>query len=105
MPPGRFGEEIDDPVLFELPPPRTENGRTWGTVLFIDGFGNVITDIPGPMLEVPVGSPLEVTLGGKTFPCISASTYADADPGQHNLRLLPRSLPDFRGADRSLPAL
>jgi S-adenosylmethionine hydrolase len=78
----RFGEEIEDPLLFQLPLPRREDGRAWGTVLFIDGFGNIITDIPEVMLELPLGSPIEVSLGGKTFPCISASTYADADPGQ-----------------------
>jgi S-adenosylmethionine hydrolase len=80
--PGSFGREIGDPVLFEIPQPRVEGGRAWGTVLFIDGFGNVITDIPGHMLELPPGSTLEVSMGGKTFPCISASTYADAEPGQ-----------------------
>jgi len=81
-PPGSFGRVMGDPVLFEVPRPRVEGGRALGTVLFIDGFGNVITDIPGPMPELPLGSPLEVSLGGKTFPCISASTYADAEPGQ-----------------------
>jgi len=78
----RFGRRIDDPVLFDLPRPRKKDGGARGTVLFIDGFGNIITDIPGEMLGPSLGDPLEVTLGGKTFPCISVSTYADAEPGQ-----------------------
>jgi len=62
-------------------PARTKQGAK-GEVAFVDGFGNLVTNIPEGLLQAPPGSPLKVSIGGKTFPSISASCYADAEPRQ-----------------------
>ena len=40
-----LGEEIDDPVRFNIPSPRSSGIQVLGTVIHIDRFGNIITNI------------------------------------------------------------
>ena len=48
VPPARLGHPIADPRHFPVSGPgRTGDGSISGQVVFTDGFGNLITDIPG----------------------------------------------------------
>ena len=53
--PAELGPEIDDPVKLDLKPPRQEPGLLTGTVLHIDRFGNLVTDIPADWLPARLG--------------------------------------------------
>jgi S-adenosylmethionine hydrolase len=44
-------EPVDSLVGLRLPDPTVGNGRARGEVLVVDGFGNVITNLPGSVLE------------------------------------------------------
>jgi len=52
VPPERFGPEIADPVRLPIPRPRRDpSGRLVGEVVWIDHFGNCITNITGEDLQ------------------------------------------------------
>jgi len=52
VPPERFGPEIVDPVRLPIPRPRRDpSGRLVGEIVWIDHFGNCVTNIPGEDLE------------------------------------------------------
>ncbi|HSD52204.1 MAG TPA: SAM-dependent chlorinase/fluorinase [Candidatus Methylomirabilis sp.] len=52
VPPDRFGPEIADPVRLPIPRPRRDpSGRLVGEIVWIDHFGNCVTNILGEDLE------------------------------------------------------
>jgi len=52
VPPERFGPEIVDPVRLPIPRPRRDpSGHLVGEIVWIDHFGNCVTNIPGEDLE------------------------------------------------------
>jgi len=74
--PVRLGPVIDTWRTLELPPVREEGAWVHGQVLFVDRFGNLLTNIPGRYLEQAA----EVEVAGQTCRCL-ARTYADVPPG------------------------
>jgi len=66
-----------DYVELSFPDPTVEDGRTVGEVLAVDGFGNVITNIPGSVLTGQFGS--DVAANGVWARACRA--YAAVDPG------------------------
>lgn len=50
-PPSKFGTEIHDYVLPKFAKPQLRKGRLLGEILYIDGFGNIITNISVKDLE------------------------------------------------------
>lgn len=47
-----FGEPVEDPVRIELPKPKiTAEGRVRATVIYVDRFGNVITNLTRAALD------------------------------------------------------
>ncbi|HMD31137.1 MAG TPA: SAM-dependent chlorinase/fluorinase [Candidatus Acidoferrales bacterium] len=78
-----FGEEINDPVRFTLPKPRTADGKVKGVILKVDNFGNLVTNIPPdliPQAFIPDGK-FRMTVAGKEVPKIML-TYGDGGPGE-----------------------
>ncbi|MEA3407860.1 MAG: SAM-dependent chlorinase/fluorinase [Chloroflexota bacterium] len=74
-----LGERVEDLVHAELPiPERRGDGTIIGHVLYIDGFGNVVTDLPASMLR---GYNWRVTAGEKQIIGLSP-TYASAAKGE-----------------------
>lgn len=60
VPPDRFGHEVTDYVQLPWPPlERRPDGCLVGSVLHIDRFGNLITNVPG---ECIAGSPSQVVV-------------------------------------------
>jgi S-adenosylmethionine hydrolase len=81
MEPMRLGPEVDCWVELDVPIPRfDEAAGTWlGEVLFVDDFGNLITNL-GPHHLDALSPPVELHVGG-TVISRRVRTYADARPG------------------------
>ncbi len=80
--PESFGSQLGSMQLLDVAEPTRGVHSTEGEIIFIDGFGNIITNIPDGYLGVERGTPLKVSVGGKTFPCVFASCYSDVEPGR-----------------------
>jgi hypothetical protein len=79
-PPSEFGPEIRDYVLPEFAKPRVGKGELLGEVLYIDGFGNVVSNISAKDLEktgIREGFFLNVELEGKTLALKLCSAYGE----------------------------
>lgn len=74
-----MGVGIDDPVrLLDTAPSRMAGGALHGTVIHIDHFGNLITNIPADWLAAGQWT---VEVHGETVPAISPN-YAAVAPGK-----------------------
>jgi S-adenosylmethionine hydrolase len=75
-----FGPPMDSPVAFTIPEPRVgERGTMVGQVIYVDGFGNLITNLERSGL----GQDREWTiLAGDRLIGPIRNAYADADEGE-----------------------
>ncbi len=73
------GPEIRNPVRLELPEPVMENGRIMGKVIYIDKFGNIVTNIPSEW--VLKASDVTARIGGVTISGLRKA-YAEAEKGE-----------------------
>ena len=71
-------EPVEEYEAVELPDPTVQEDGATGTVLAVDAFGNVITNIPGEHVEEQFGSHIEA--GAVAAPV--RQSYAEVDPGQ-----------------------
>ena len=72
------GPTLDDPLTLDLPRPETRpDGTVVGRIILVDRFGNLITNILGPML--PLFPRIEV---GETEIDGLVRSYTDAPPDQ-----------------------
>jgi len=79
-PPSEFGPEIHDYVLPEFAKPHVRKGELLGTVLHIDDFGNVVSNISAEDLEkmgMREGCSLRVKLDDKTLTLKLCSAYGE----------------------------
>jgi S-adenosylmethionine hydrolase len=75
-----LGPVVDDWVRLILPAPH-QNADTWdGEVLFVDHFGNLITNIPGSAVFRDDARTAEVEVDGRPVPRL-ARTYGEAPAG------------------------
>lgn len=70
----RFGPEIGDPVYIPEPGVSWEGEAIVGEVVAMDGFGNLVTNLPGASVDDVSG----VEIQGKTIPVVR--TYGDLPP-------------------------
>lgn len=76
--PESLGPEVSDYVLRQLPHPRFEDGKLLGTVVRVDRFGNLITNLHRDELaRHGLDRALEIVLGTRIVTTF-ARTYADA---------------------------
>ncbi len=68
---------LDDVTDIPFPEPQIDARCLKGTVLVVDGFGNVITNLPGRLLKDRINS--SVTVNGDRTPVVRS--YAHCDPG------------------------
>jgi len=80
--PDELGRRVDGIQTIKVAPPAETTNGARGEVIFVDGFGNVVTNISEELLRAPPGTRLRLIMGGKTFPSLAASCYADGEPGQ-----------------------
>lgn len=75
-----FGPEIHDYMVPEFAKLQLEGGKLLGEILYIDGFGNLITNISAGDLEklgVREGQFLQAKMGNKTFKLRLCSAYGE----------------------------
>lgn len=72
--------EIDDPVDLDFGTPRIEGNTILGQVIYVDNFGNVITNISGDVMEglCHLGESLDVN----GWPAQFVRTYYEGDEGE-----------------------
>jgi hypothetical protein len=84
VPPEEFGPEVSDPVCLPIPRPRLEASRALlGEVVWIDRFGNCITNITAADLDRfadSVGGEVEIFLDGRSVGPVGAS-FIEVSPG------------------------
>lgn len=71
-----LGPPLDDPVRIPEPPPRSTPEGILGQVVTVDGFGNLVTNVPAS--RVTAGA--AVRIAGRTVSL--RRTYGDAEPGR-----------------------
>ena len=83
VPPTAFGRRLPAPVTLTVPESHMKGDTAEGAVVYIDHFGNIITNIPGTFLDpLPYGQRLRITLATQTRYVPYVRTYADGLPGQ-----------------------
>jgi S-adenosylmethionine hydrolase len=81
LPPAGLGPPIRDPLRLPIPVPRPDgSGGILGQVIWIDHFGNCITNLTRAELRAisPSGEAAHVRLDGRTLPVVR--TYDEAGP-------------------------
>jgi S-adenosylmethionine hydrolase len=78
--PELLGPRQDDWVRLTIPPPSIDGDRLNGEVVFIDHFGNLITNIPGEAVAALSNRPLRVTVGTRDVDR-QVRTYGEGQPG------------------------
>jgi S-adenosylmethionine hydrolase len=81
IPPEQFGPAVADPVKLSPPRVRREGGAIVGEVVFVDHFGNLVSNLDAEDLPPVDHSQLKVMVGGKTLLPLR-STYGDVPQGQ-----------------------
>ncbi len=79
--PEDLGTPIHDLVWLPIPEPTRQGDTIQGQVIYIDHFGNLVTNIPAVQLVEEsrrVGTPLQVKIKGQTISRLSRA-YRDAD--------------------------
>ncbi|MEM2875983.1 MAG: SAM-dependent chlorinase/fluorinase [Candidatus Bathyarchaeia archaeon] len=80
-----FGPKIDDFTKPSFSIPRCEGRMLIGEVLYVDDFGNVITNFTLKDLEklgISLGMPLSICMPSKKFNLKFCSTYGDVPKGE-----------------------
>jgi len=79
-PPEAFGDALATLEPLDLPEPVIEPADIRGEVLYVDRFGNLVTNIPAEALSAFRGSEVFVRIAAMS-PLSLTHTYADAAPG------------------------
>ncbi len=75
-----LGPAIDDFDRVDLPLPERDGGTIHGRVLYVDPFGNLVTNVPGSMLERLDPSQVELRIEGALVRGLCRA-YCDVPPG------------------------
>ncbi len=76
-----LGSSCEAPVLLEVPTPTVTSDTILGEVLYVDHFGNLITNISRTIYDAKfTGKQIRVEICGQEIPGLS-SCYAAVDPG------------------------
>jgi hypothetical protein len=79
--PDEFGNRIDDPLSLGFAKPTPVGPKTWaGTILKIDHFGNLITNLDSEDWRRLASEPFEMKVG-EILVSAMASNYAEMPPG------------------------
>ena len=82
--PSDFGAAIDDYIVPDFAKPHQRNGELLGEVLYVDDFGNIISNISAEDLknvDINEGNTLQVRLGDKIVSLIFCSAYGKVAVG------------------------
>ncbi|MCP2519452.1 SAM-dependent chlorinase/fluorinase [Candidatus Aminicenantes bacterium AC-335-K20] len=85
IPPDKLGKEINDPVKFKVLKAHIKNNKCYGEILFIDRYGNIITNISRDLinkLNVKLGDRVKIKAGNNEFEARFVNTYAQGELGE-----------------------
>lgn len=82
VPPEKLGQAVESFKRLEVPEPQREDGGIAGEVIYIDGFGNLTTNIRREDLETFDPSLIAVRIGDRVVRGLSAN-YASAGAGNY----------------------
>ncbi len=79
-----LGPQVDAATLVRLPlaPPQAGPNRLCGSVIHVDRFGNLISNLPGAWLQQAPPAPATVWIKPPGCAVPLQRTYADVEPGQ-----------------------
>jgi S-adenosylmethionine hydrolase len=77
----QLGQPMTDWIRLELPEPLLSADKVIGEVVYVDTFGNLITNVPGQAFIRLGDRQARLSLGGQEFPCHRVRTYGEAPPG------------------------
>ena len=69
----------DEPVALGFSQPTIDDNSIWGEVVYVDSFGNLVTNISAACMR-PVTGRIRVKFQGKSVDFVA--TYGDAECGQ-----------------------
>ena len=78
-PPSRLGKPFDDPITVEMPSPVVTPEGVRGQIIYIDKFGNLITNIEAGLIRS--AKQVEITVKGRKIRGI-VRAYADVPEGE-----------------------
>jgi len=83
VPPARVGRQIDDFLRLSFHKPSRTGKRVWtGTILHVDRFGNLITNLhAGDFPRLAAGEGFELSVGLEKLTHLAA-TFSDGEPGE-----------------------
>jgi len=85
VPPSKLGPELSDFVKPIFAKPRVIDGeRIIGEIIYIDGFGNLVTDVSPSeltLLGIEEGDEAKVVIGGRTLKLRLCAAYGDVPAG------------------------
>jgi len=82
VPPAKFGKLIEDHLRLSLDKPNRTGKRTWtGTVLKVDRFGNLITNLHIDEFSQITARPFDLNIGLDKINRL-ALTFTECDPGE-----------------------
>ncbi len=79
-PPDALGRPADRFIDLDLGAGRREGAALAGEVIYVDAFGNLITNIPAAEW-MPDGRPVGVTIGRRRLRAVAARTYGEVPSG------------------------
>ena len=83
--PELVGPTVNDPVRISVKQPGINESGLTGTIIHIDSYGNLLTNIPGKMAGeagIVNGSPLNIRLANQSYNAAFAITYSDVPRGE-----------------------
>ena len=81
--PDNFGTEIRDMVKPEFSEVKVSSGKTTGEVLYVDGFGNILTNLSQETIAgYKAGNSINVSINRRRIDTKLGKTYADAQPNE-----------------------
>jgi len=78
----KVGPKLESFCSLALPPPRTVGRRIFGSVIHLDDFGNVITNIPSSTISYAPGQTLLIEVAGKRIPLTFVKTFGEVEKGK-----------------------
>jgi len=81
--PEEVGPEIDELELLPVRRVKKERNRIIGSVVHIDDFGNIVTNIPEAMIDLNPGEKVKVRVNGKEVHAMFGLTFCDVSAGEY----------------------